>query len=398
MGAAACATASAARAAILTQAGPATDEATERQMIRIVDRYLARETALTIVAVTGVLMLIMLSNKFASLLGDAAAGRLPRETVFTLLGLASIKFLIYVVPVAVFLAVMLSLGRLYRDSEMTTLMACGVGPAQIYRPLMVIAAVLAVGMGAMSLYASPWAERMTRIVNSAGMHDAEVGSFESGRFKVDDNGQGALYADHVSQDGKQLNKVFMQGPSGDLMAVVIADTGHRQDDPKDPSAGMMILNDGWRYEGLPGKPDYRLVKFVEHGIVISPPKPDNGLDDYDAYPTAELFKIHDLEAVSAIQWRLSTPISVLLLTLLAVPLARTSPRQGRYGKLLIAILVYLIFYNVTILARVWLQKGITPVPLGMWWIDVLFAAACLLLLVQQYGLRSLVNAPWRVRQ
>jgi lipopolysaccharide export system permease protein len=366
-------------------------------MIRIVDRYLARETALTIAAVTGVLMLIMLSNKFASLLGDAAAGRLPRETVFTLLGLASIKFFIYVVPVAVFLAVMLSLGRLYRDSEMTTLMACGVGPVQVYRPLMVIAAVLAVGLGAMSLYASPWAERMTRIVNSAGIHSAEVGSFESGRFKVDDNGQGALYAEHVSQDGKQLNKVFMQGPSGDLMAVVIADTGHREDDPKDPSAGMMILDNGWRYEGLPGKADYRLVKYAEHGIAIAPPQPDNGLDSYDAYPTSDLLKIHDLAAVSAIQWRLSAPISVLLLTLLAVPLARTSPRQGRYGKLLIAILVYLIFYNVTILARVWLQKGVTPVLIGMWWVDVVFMAACLLLLVQQYGVRGLVHAPWRVR-
>ena len=88
---------------------------------------------------------------------------------------------------------------------------------------------------------------------------------------------------------------------------------------------------------------------------------------------------------------------MLLLIVLAVPLARTSPRQGRYGKLLIAILVYLIFYNVTILSRVWLQKGITPVAMGMWWVDGLFLAGCLLLLVQQYGLRGLINAPWRIR-
>src|SRR5690348_14421371 len=96
------------------KAGRERDEAARRRMIRIVDRYLARETALTIAAVTGVLMLILLSNKFAGLLGDAAAGRLPRETVFTLLGLASIKFFVVVVPVATFLAIMLSLGRLYR--------------------------------------------------------------------------------------------------------------------------------------------------------------------------------------------------------------------------------------------------------------------------------------------
>ena len=366
-------------------------------MIRIVDRYLARETALTIAAVTGVLMLILLSNKFAGLLGDAAAGRLPRETVFTLLGLASIKFFIVVVPVATFLAIMLSLGRFYRDSEMTTLMACGVGPMQVYRPLMVIALLLAAVLAVLSLQVSPWAERMTRIVNTAGAHDAEVGSFESGRFKVDDNGQGALYAEHVSQDGKQLDKVFMQGPSGDLMAVIIADTGHRQNDPQHPAGGMLVLNNGWRYEGLPGKADYRLVKYAEHGIQIEPPKPDSGLDSYDAYPTSELLKIGDLEAISTLQWRVSVPISVLLLTLLAVPLARTSPRQGRYGKLLIAIVVYLIFYNLVILARVWLQKGISPLSIGMWWVDGLFLAAVAVLLLQQYGLRGLFAARWRVR-
>ncbi|HEY1991229.1 MAG TPA: LptF/LptG family permease, partial [Gammaproteobacteria bacterium] len=232
---------------------------------------------------------------------------------------------------------------------------------------------------------------------SAGIHDAQISSFESGRFKVDDDGRGALYAEHVSKDGRELQKVFMQGPSGDLMAVVIADTGHRVDDPKAPDGGMLVLNHGWRYEGLPGKANYRLVKFREHGIVIAPNQPDTGLGSYDAYPTAQLLKLGDLEAISTLQWRLSVPISVVLLTLLAVPLAKTSPRQGRYGKLLIAILVYLIFYNVVILARVWLQKGISPVGLGMWWVDVLFLVGVLLLLLQQYGARGLFAASWSRR-
>src|ERR1041385_342207 len=137
--------------AILPQGRILADQDPRPRMIRIVDRYLATETAVPTAAVTGVLMLILLSNKFAGLLGDAAAGRLPRETVFTLLGLASIKFFIVVVPVATFLAIMLALGRLYRDSEMTTLMACGVGPMQVYRPLMVLALVLAAGLAVLSL-------------------------------------------------------------------------------------------------------------------------------------------------------------------------------------------------------------------------------------------------------
>lgn len=361
-------------------------------MIRIVDRYIAKEAALTVAAVTGVLMLILLSNRFAVLLGDAAAGRLPRDTVFTLLGLASISYFIVVVPVSLFLAVMLSLGRLYRDSEMTTLMACGVGPAEVYRPLMALAGVIAIGLAVLSLEVAPWAQRMTHVINNAAQHNAQVGSFESGRFKVDGDGKGALYAEQVSRDGKDLQQVFMEGPSDDRMAVVTAATGHRKGTENDPGGGMLILEDGWRYEGIPGQADYRIVRYAEHGIVIQPAKPVSISDFYDEYPTMDLLVLSDLKSASEFQWRLSVPLSVLLLTLLAVPLARTSPRQGRYGKLLVAILVYVIYYNLGVIARVWLQKGVLPQFLGIWWVDVVFVAAALVILVDQYGWQGLKPA------
>lgn len=356
------------------------------------DRYIAKEAALTVGAVTGVLMLILLSNRFAVLLGDAAAGRLPRDTVFTLLGLASINYFIVVLPVALFLAVMLALGRLYRDSEMTTLMACGVGPAQIYRPLMAIALVLAAGLAVLSLQVAPWAQRMSHIINNAAQHNAQVGSFESGSFKVDENGKGALYAQKVSQDGRTLQDVFMQGPSDTRMAVVTAATGERQGTDQDPGGGMLILHDGWRYEGVPGKADYRIVRFAVHGIVIQPAKATSSADYFDEYPTRDLMAVGDLRAVSEFQWRLSVPLSALVLVLLAVPLARTSPRQGRYGKLLAAILVYVIYYNLGVLARAWLEKGVAPTQVGIWWVDVVFVVAVVVLLVQQYGFEGLFGA------
>ncbi|HEV7164788.1 MAG TPA: LPS export ABC transporter permease LptF [Gammaproteobacteria bacterium] len=356
------------------------------------DRYIAKEAALTVGAVTGVLMLILLSNRFAVLLGDAAAGRLPRDTVFTLLGLASINYFIVVLPVALFLAVMLALGRLYRDSEMTTLMACGVGPAQIYRPLMAIALVLAAGLAVLSLQVAPWAQRMSHIINNAAQHNAQVGSFESGSFKVDEDGKGALYAQKVSQDGRTLQDVFMQGPSDTRMAVVTAATGERQGTEQDPGGGMLILHDGWRYEGVPGKADYRIVRFAVHGIVIQPAKATSSADYFDEYPTRDLMAVGDLRAVSEFQWRLSVPLSALVLVLLAVPLARTSPRQGRYGKLLAAILVYVIYYNLGVLARAWLEKGVAPTQVGIWWVDVVFVVAVVVLLVQQYGFEGLFGA------
>src|SRR5690348_3424451 len=193
-------------------------------------------------------MIILLSNRFAALLGDAAAGRLPRDTVFTLLGLASVNYFIVVVPVALFLAVMLALGRLYRDSEMTTLMACGVGPSQVYRPLLALAVLLAAGLAVLSLRVAPWSQRMTQGIYNAAQHSAQVSSFESGSFKVDQGGRGALYAQKVSRDGQSLEDVFMEGPSEDRMAVITAASGERRNVDDDTGGGTLVLKDGWRYE------------------------------------------------------------------------------------------------------------------------------------------------------
>jgi lipopolysaccharide export system permease protein len=357
-------------------------------LIRIVDRYLVRETLLTWAAVTAILMLILLSNRFALLLGDAASGLLPRDTVFELLGLASVSYFIVVIPVALFLGVMLALGRLYRDSEMTTLMACGVSPLQIYRPLIAIAAMLAIILAVLSLVVAPWAVRLTTIIKTYGQHNAQVGSFESGRFKVDQNGRGVLYAAGVNRNGHELQNVFIEGPNGERQDVISADSGTRNVSDES-GAGTLVLHDGYRYDGIPGHADFRIVKFAENGIRISPSEPNLGPEGYAAMPTHLLLKDPEIAAASEFQWRLSVPMSALLLTLLAVPLARTSPRQGRYGKLFAAILTYAIYSNMVGIARVWLEKQIVPKGIGIWWVPVLLLLATLLMLYQQYGWRGM---------
>ncbi|MBU6421838.1 MAG: LPS export ABC transporter permease LptF [Gammaproteobacteria bacterium] len=357
-----------------------------------VDRYLARETVLTWAAVTVILMLILLSNRFALLLGDAVAGRLPRDTVFALLGLASVSYFIVVVPVALFLAVMLALGRLYRDNEMTTLMACGVGPAQVYRPLLAVAAVLAVVLALLALQVAPWSARMSDLIRSYGQHNAQVGSFISGSFKQDQQGRGVLYAAGVSDGGRELRDVFMAGPSGDRQDVVSAASGTRVVNGEQ-GAGTLVLHNGYRYEGVPGQADFRVVQFGEYRIRLSPSAPAAGPEGFSEMPTSALLRNASPDALSEFQWRVSVPLSALLLVFLAVPLARTSPRQGRYGRLFIAILAYVIYFNLVGVARAWLQRGLLPASVGIWWVLVLLLIAALALLYHQYGWRGLWFRP-----
>lgn len=357
-------------------------------MARIISRYLARETVFTWAAVTVILMLILMSNRFALLLGDAAAGRLPRDTVFALLGLASVNYFIVVIPVALFLAVMLALGRLYRDSEMTTLAACGIGPGQIYQPLMAIAGGLAIVLAVLALQVAPWASRTTAIIKSYAQHNAQVGNLASGSFKEDQHGRGVLYAASVSRNGRALQDVFMAGPNGVRQDVVTAVRGTRIV-TGDQGAGTLVLHDGYRYDGVPGQADFRIVKFAQNSIRLTPAVPETGPESYSSLPTPALLQEHTPGAVSEFQWRLSVPLSALLLVFLAVPLARTSPRRGRYGRLLAAILVYVIYSNLLGVARVWIERRVVPASVGVWWVLLLLLAAALVMLVKQYGWRGI---------
>ncbi|HET7921799.1 MAG TPA: LPS export ABC transporter permease LptF, partial [Gammaproteobacteria bacterium] len=320
---------------------------------------------------------------------DAATGKLPRDTVFTLLGLACVNYLIVVVPVALFLAVMLALGRLYRDSEMTTLMACGIGPVQIYRPLMGLALVLALILAGLSLEVAPWATRTANVIRSTAQHNAQMGSFESGSFRVDTDGKGVLYAAEVGDRGRSLSDVFIEAPANDGRLDVISAGRGTRDITGTGGAGMLILHDGYRYEGTPGEADFRIVQFAEHGLRIAPARVRTGIQGYDTQPTAQLLRHLDRDALSELEWRLSVPVSALLLVFLAAPLARTSPRQGRYGKLLLAVLAYVIYANLVGIARVWLQKGVVPVFIGIWWVHIVFLTVTLVMLYRLYGVHHL---------
>src|SRR5690606_16985478 len=152
------------------------------RLLSTLDRYLLREVIQTWVSVTFVLLLIMLTSRFARYLGEAAGGNLAADAVFALLGLTSIHYLTVLVPVSLFLAVMLAFGRLYKDSEMAALMACGVGYGRLLRPLTVLGAFAAVGLAVLSMGVSPWAGRMSEEVRHAAAREAEAAGFEPGRF------------------------------------------------------------------------------------------------------------------------------------------------------------------------------------------------------------------------
>ncbi len=336
-------------------------------MKRILDRYIFREIAVTWLGVTMVLLMILLTNQFARVLGDVAKGKLPKNAAFDVIGLSAAQYLTILVPIGLFLAVMLALGRLYRDSEMPAMMACRVGPSGIYRPLMWLMIPLALGVAWLSIVGTPTALTKISQIAAEAKREADLASIEPGRFTVVGPDRAVVYGERVSPDGIMENVFLERRVSGDVIEVVVAKRGE-QVESEDPDTRLLVLHEGRRYEGVPGTPRFRVVEFVEHGIPYQLPSLRASNPRPRAMPFRSLRTSTNLEHIAEMQWRLSVPIATVLLALLAVPLSRSRPREGRYGRIAIGLLVFIIYLNLLSAAKAWTEEGAISPMLGLWWV------------------------------
>jgi lipopolysaccharide export system permease protein len=352
-------------------------------MFQIFDRYLLKEVISGWFAVTAVLTLVLVSNKLVRYLGDAAAGDIPGEVVFRLLGLQMVWYLVLVVPFALALGVMLGLGRLYRDNEMVVLSACGVGPGRIYRPLMTLGVLVAAVLAWLALQVSPEVQGMSNRLRASAKQQADLTVLGAGRFNELHSGRVTFYAERLSDDRNRMENVFVvfrdEDASNGQAQLLTAKSAYRT---LDEASGddFLVLVDGHRYEGNPGAADYRVMQFGSYGVRVELPGDTEVVELREATPTLQLLNSSDPMDIAELQWRLTLPVSVIALLLLAVPLCRTSPRQGRYGRLVLAVLIFIIYYNLLVTVKIWVGRGVIPVGIGLWWVPLIPVLLTIMLL------------------
>lgn len=353
-------------------------------MTRILDRYIFREIATTWLGVTLVLLLILLTNQFARVLGDVAKGKLPKNAAFDVIGLSAVQYLTVLVPIGLFLAVMLALGRLYRDSELPAMMACRVGPSGIYRPLTWLLLPLVVTVAWLAIDGGPRALTAVERIGAEARREADLASIEPGRFTSFGSDQAVVYGNGVTPRG-QMEKVFMQRRADDgSIEVVIAELGEMVDSD-DPDVRFLVLHDGRRYEGIPGTTEFRVIEFKRHGVPYRLPSVEAPELRPRAMAFLDLLKSDDAEHVAEFQWRISIPLSTIILAILAVPLSRSQPRAGRYGRLAIGLLVFIIYLNTMSAAKAWVEQSTVSPMIGIWWVHGLALFIALSMLAVQNG-------------
>lgn len=331
-----------------------------------IQRYVLREVVQTWLAVTGVLVAILVSNQLSRVLGLAADNQYGRHVVFELIALGAVMNLSVIVPVGLLLAVVLTFGRLYHDSEMTALQACGFAPARLLPPLLMFATLIAVGLAWLSFVQVPRADQQVQLLRQSAIKEAQFGQLDAGRFRSFSSGDAVFYAERVDAAGV-LHNVFVRRETDGRIELALADTATYS---KAAANGMhfVTLFNGRRYEGVPGQSEFRVIEFREHGIPISTPADVVGPQDPDTKPTRDLWGTHTPSDIAQLQSRASSPLMALVLTLVAVPLSRLRPRQGRYARVGFAIVVYFVYSNLLSAAKVWVEKGELSPVIGVWWV------------------------------
>ncbi len=348
----------------------------------IIERYLFREMASTLLAVTLVLFLIFVSSWFARLLGQVAAGIVQPDVVLLMLGLKSVDALVILLPLAFFLSVLLAFGRLYNDSEMTAMLACGVSLLRVTRFVFWFGLGFSLIVGAVSLYFGPAAnaeryKQQEKMRQSSGLE-----SIAAGQFRELANGDAVFYAERLSDDGKYMENVFIQSQRDASLNLMVAARGYQRDSPE--GRRYLVLQDGYRYEGEPGRADFRIIGYREYEMLISEKEPVL-VDKVAAMSSRELWGSDHPRQQAELQWRLSMPVSAVLLAMLAVFLSRTRPRQGRFGKFFLGILVYVIYSNLMGVARTWVERGKVDPVIGVWWVHALLLLVVVILTIQHMG-------------
>jgi len=362
-------------------------------VISLIDRYLMKEVLKALLAILLVLALIMLSNLFIKLLKEVAAGELDTHLLFQILGLQMIFFMARLIPPAFFFAVLYAVGRMYRDSEMVALASCGVGGLRLYRSLLYVVLPIALVTGWLSLWAQPWSSRVSAELMQAQKGQAsELGGISAGKFNEYSQGDLVFYVESIASEQRRMRNVFVQQRRAGVLSLISAESGFQRIDEVSGDR-YLVLDNGYRYQGEAGHPDYQVSEFQRYSLRIQ--AAEGGVIERHKRSLSNQALLASTSIVdhTEFQVRIAQVLALLVFALLSLPLSRSLPRQGPFGRLVLAFIIYTFYLSLQGAAERWMIEGVTPPWLGLWWVHLTLAAASLLLLLPD----TMLFRTWRRR-
>lgn len=352
----------------------------------ITTRYLSREVFHTMLALIGILLLIVISDMFVRFLSNAAEGSLSSNIIFILLGLALPQYLAILLPICFFLAIILAFGRMFSDNELMILFACGVSWQRIMRMMIMPAAIIVVLVAVLSLYLVPEMTAYQYSLKKNANRKETISLIQPGRFVSFNNGDRVLYIGKVDQNkGYQDIFGFSVGKPKQAPSIITAPSAYLNSDQQ-KNVQTVVMEDGYQYTGYPDQADYRVIHFHRYSTKLLPKQTVLDRQRINTMSTWQLIAQGGTQQNVELQWRFTFPLAVVVLLLLGLYLCRVRPRQGRYGRVLPSVLVFIIYFNAVSAMRSWMiNNDITTWYLNLWLVHLAFIVLSIFLLWRADG-------------
>ena len=337
-------------------------------------------------AVTLILLVVALTSRFIQYLSQAVAGELASDVLFLLMFYRLPDFLLIILPLALFLGILLAYGRMYADNEMVILIGNGFGPKRLLLATLGTSSIVMIVVAVLSLQLAPWGVRNTEQLKQNQDQLTELDLIVAGQFQSFGDGKRVTYAERIdnSVEGERaLQNIFVavsgaEDETGQSSPrIIVAETARPEIDPES-GARFMRLENVLQYDGAPGALNFSIGQFDVQSIVLPDSTSIEPILEEESLITKQLIGSDLPEHQAELQWRISTLLLIPIITLIAVPLSKVDPRQGRYSKLVPAACLYAAYFVLLQFSRDMIAEESLPALVGMWWVHFLFIGLAML--------------------
>ncbi len=356
-------------------------------------RSIVSELTSTASAVFTVLFSIIFSVGLVRILGQAAGGRVDNQAVFELVALTALTWLPIILMLTLFVSVLMTLTRAYRDSEMVVWFTTGRSLMAWIGPVMRFAWPIIVSIALLALFVTPWSTLQIEESRERFAQRDDVSRVAPGRFIESAGADRVFFVESVDILDGQVRNVFVNMRSGGREGLIVAAQGVIE--VAKNGDRFLVLEQGRRYESTPGKLEYRTMEFDRYAIRLES-RADQPIGERRAKTLTLMQLVSDRTQLNLgeIMWRIGLPIAALLVTLLAIPLAYVNPRVGRSFNLIVAVLLFAIYLNVLNTVQAFVQQGRLQFSIGVWLVHALVLILILVLFTRRVYMQHWLPRGW----
>ena len=345
----------------------------------IINRYLSREILAPLATICVVLVIIFAGYSTVRYLPAAAAGMMTGKTVLILVFLKIIVALEVLIPITLFLSTIMALGRMHAESEIIAMEACGLSERTILLTVLRISLLLAILVAGLSLYVRPWAYEKGYWLKADAKINFDFSRLRPGRFHEIGESKDVIFLEEIDPQNKGAKGIFIQQYDGTDRKITHAREARQETNPA-TGRKIIVLSDGYHYQLKESGSKSEVVHFQNFHLSLTPKPVDSIKYRQKSASTLSLARSTANEDKAEFQWRISTGFSTILLGLLGIPFGRTAPRRGKYAKTFVAVMVFALYYNMTVIAKTWMEQGLVGSFPGIWWPQMILVALLLFLL------------------